>query len=248
MKKGFLCLGIAGWMMSGIVSADDHTSDLYVGAGYGVIPGVEPEQEDYIELSDANNGFIQLGYKISENFSIEGQYSKSTKEASENVFFGDMRVNRISWDEIIQMNPAWNAAMAQSAYPYAFMDLALTFDVNVETTAIYGVYRSSGDLFFKVKAGYLREKSTLKIKPKSFDLYAYDERHNKIAMASVAKGEKYFDAFAGRMDQKFSESESAFSAGLGAGYQFTARLFSELEYTMLNDDLNFYSLSINYSF
>lgn len=247
MKKGFLYLGIAGWVMSGIVSADENTSNLYVGAGYGVIPEVEPEQEDYIKLSDANNGFIQLGYKISENFAIEGQYSKSTKDASTNVLFGETRVNRISWNDIIQINPDWSMAMAQSAYPYAFMDLALTFDVNIETTAIYGVYRSSGDLYFKLKGGYLREKSTLKINPKSFDLYAYDERHNKIPMASVEKGEKYFDAFAGRFDQKFSESESAFSAGLGAGYQFSARLFSELEYTMLNDDLNFYSLNINYA-
>jgi opacity protein-like surface antigen len=219
MKKALFVASLISTAISVNAIAQQDSSRFYAGVGFGKV--TVPDAEG-INFSDANNGFIQLGYKINENFAIEGQYSKSTKDASASYFVEGMDVSEEWWDSIVSLNPGVTLTDAQSWYPYVEADIGLGFDATIETTAIYGVYRSVGDLYLKAKAGYLREKSTLTIRANSYSLTDVSE--------------------------KATESESGFSGGLGVGYKFTKNLFSELEYTMLNDDLDFYSLSINYQF
>lgn len=248
MKKCFVVLGVVGAMVSAGVNAQEHASKFYVGAGYGVVS--VPEVEG-VKFSDANNGFIQLGYKFSENFSVEGQYSKSTKDASANTVIEDMDVSEIFWADLEAFDPAWGNGTAQQIFPYAVIDLATKVEANIETSAIYGVYRSSGDLYFKVKAGYLREESTVTLSPSSFDFYApvgENVTPNEPLTFTAKKGEEFYDLYVQENSVKATESESGFSGGLGVGYKFNSRIFSELEYVMLNDDLDMYSLSINYAF
>jgi hypothetical protein len=248
MKKVLVSLGVVGALMSGAVLAQEGKSNLYVGAGYGV---VAIPDEDGIKFSDANNGFIQLGYKLTENFAVEGQYSKSTKDADAKLVVEDIDVSEAWWAELEQYNPSWSAGVAQSIFPYATIDVTTSVKASIETAAIYGVYRSSGDLYFKVKAGYLREDSTLTISPSAFEFYAPVAENvtpNDPVVFSGKKGDDNFDAYVGDISEDVSASESGFSAGLGVGYQFNDRFFSELEYTALNDDLDMYSLSINFAF
>jgi opacity protein-like surface antigen len=244
MKKALFVASLISTAISVNAIAQQDSSRFYAGVGFGKV--TVPDAEG-INFSDANNGFIQLGYKINENFAIEGQYSKSTKDASASYFVEGMDVSEEWWDSIVSLNPGVTLTDAQSWYPYVEADIGLGFDATIETTAIYGVYRSVGDLYLKAKAGYLREKSTLTIRANSYSLTAYVPNGDPFRFSSK-RGDKDFDALDFDVSEKATESESGFSGGLGVGYKFTKNLFSELEYTMLNDDLDFYSLSINYQF
>lgn len=245
MNKRVFGLGVMGAMLLLPATALAQSSNFYAGAGYGV---VTVPKVDGIKFSDANNGFIQLGYRLTENFSIEGQYSRSAKEAKASLVAEGIDVSEIWWQELVDLDPAWGNGSAQATFPYAFIDLAVNANVDIETTAIYGAYRSSGDLYVKVKAGYLRESSTMTLTPLSFDFYAAVYEPNMPVEFSSQKGDGYFETYVGEASAKLSESESGFSGGLGVGYKFSEHFFSELEYTMMNDDLDYYSLSINYMF
>jgi outer membrane immunogenic protein len=245
MKKVLLSLGIASAMMANTVVAQEQTTTMYVGAGFGVV--AVPDEEDF-EFSDANNGFIQLGYQFTENFAIEGQYSKSTKDASNKQSIEGLNISQAWWDALMSENPGMTYSDAQALYPYAEMSTDVVLDANIETTAIYGAYRSGGDLYFKVKAGYLKEEVTITAKPTSIDFFALGGAGVNDLEFSLVKGDEGFEDFTSSVDESFSESESGFSGGLGLGYKFTEQLFSELEYTMLTDDLDMYSLSVNFAF
>lgn len=245
MKKVLVSLGVVGALMSCAVFAQEKTSNFYVGAGYGV---VAVPDEDEIKFSDANNGFVQLGYKFTESFAIEGQYSKSTKDASADVSIEEMDISDIWWQTMVDMNPGMTLAQAQSFFPYAEMSMDMDLEASIETSAIYGVYRSNGNLYFKVKAGYLKNEVTMTGKATALDFYVMGANGAETAEFSLAEGDEGFEEFAGESQQTASESESGFSAGVGVGYKLTERFFSELEYTALNDDLDMYSLSINVAF
>lgn len=242
MKRGFLFLGIASAFASTGVVAEEDNSKFYAGAGFGI---VKIPTEEGIKFSDANNGSIQFGYKVTENIAIEAQYSKSTKDASAHYAEEGTDVSDIWWDSVKSMNPDISYSQIQSWYPFALADVAMNFEANIETTGIYVAYRSTGDLYFKLKAGYVSQKAELSVVVDSMDLYVAVANDNPIEVTIDGKDVSEF-GFAGK--QSVSERESDFSAGIGAGYKFTKNIFSELEFTRLGDDLDFYSVSINYAF
>lgn len=244
MKKVLFVCSLMVAAISANTVAQQESPQFYAGVGFGkvTVPDVEG-----INFSDPNNGFIQFGYEINASFAIEGQYSKSTKDASANYMEEGIDISEVWWNSIVSMNPGTTLSDAQSWWPYVEADVGLGLDVNVETTAIYGAYRSNGDLYVKAKAGYLREKSTLTVRANSYDVTAYISNGDPFEF-SAKRGDDNFDALDLDVSEKISESESGFSGGVGVGYKFTNNLFSELEYTMLNDDLDLYSLSINYQF
>lgn len=244
MKKVLFVSSLIAAAISINAIAQQDSSPFYVGVGFGkvTVPNVEG-----VKFSDANNGFIQLGYKINENFAIEGQYSKSTKDASAKYNVSDMDVTEVWWEDILALNPDMSLEEVQSIYPYVELDAGFGADATIETTAIYAVFRSTGDLYLKAKAGYLREKSTLTLQINNYDLSVYSN-YDGLFTFSAKRGDEHFANMGFDETEKASASESGFSGGLGVGYKFTQHLFSELEYTMLNDDLDLYSLSINYQF
>lgn len=244
MKKVLSVVSLITASLSFYSSAQQDNSQAYAGVGIGriTVPDV-----DGINFSDANNGFFQLGYEINENISIEGQYSKSFKDASASYSEVGTDVSEFWWDSIVSLNPGVTMADAQSWYPYVEADMELDLDATIETAAIYGVYRSSGDFYFKAKAGYLREKSTLSIRTNAYSLTAYVQNGDPFKF-SAKRGDESFEALDLGGSGKIIESESSFSGGLGLGYRFTKVLFTEFEYTVLNDDLDLYSLSFNYRF
>lgn len=244
MKKTLLLLGVFGVLASGAVAAQEKTSNFYAGVGFGI---VNVEDGDGIKFSDANNAAIQLGYKISESFAIEGQYSKSTKDASTQLTVEDVNITD-AWHEMISSyNPGLSMGDIQSLYPFAEVNIDMHVDAEIETTAIYGVYRSSGNLYFKAKAGYLREKATFTASVNALDFYVVTSFDAPMEF-TLTKNDEALKDFGDQTPGSASESDSGFSGGLGLGYKFSNRFFSELEYTMLNDDLDFYSLSVNYAF
>jgi len=82
---------------------------------------------------------------------------------------------------------------------------------DIETYAIYGVFRTRGTLFFKGKIGYLHED-----------------------VSSTVGG------FAG------TGSDSGVSLGIGGGLRIGIYGSFELEYTIIEEDVDFLSLGFNY--
>lgn len=89
----------------------------------------------------------------------------------------------------------------------------LTGEWDVDTFAVYSVYRSSGNIYFKGKIGFLSEDVTI-----------------NVAGISV------------------SESESGGSYGVGVGWHIVDSSSLEVEYTIVEADVNFLSLGYNYHF
>ena len=83
----------------------------------------------------------------------------------------------------------------------------------IETYAIYGVFRTRGTLFFKGKIGYLHED-----------------------VSSTVGG---FGA---------TGSDSGLSLGIGAGLRIGNHGSIELEYTIIEEDVDYLSVGLNYYF
>ena len=82
------------------------------------------------------------------------------------------------------------------------------------TAAFYAAFRSSGNLYFKGKLGYLYENVNASISGLFSD----------------------------------SASDSGFSYGVGAGWKIGDGLGLELEYTIIEEDIDFISLGVNLGF
>ncbi len=91
--------------------------------------------------------------------------------------------------------------------------LGLNGDWDVDTQALYAVLRVGGDLYGKLRAGYLREDVS-------------------VSIAGVSIG----------------GDDTGFSGGLGGGWQVNEQLAIEAEYTLVEEDLDFYSIGVNYAF
>lgn len=217
---------------------------FYVGAGYGVI--AVPDVEG-VKFSDANNAYIQVGYSFSENFAIEGQYSDSTKDASARLLIENIDTTYETWAMLMEYNPELTLEQVASAFPATYADIGFDFTASIETTALYGVYRTSGDFYLKAKAGAISVDASLTATP---DYYAFTwiDGGGNLFEGSVTDKDEGFGEVAREWRSTQSERETEFSAGLGAGYKFGNSFFAELEYTRVDSDLDYYSLGINYLF
>lgn len=233
-----------GALLSNFAAAQEDTPKFYVGAGYSVL--TLPKDDD-AKFSNANNGAIQFGYNLSENFAIEAHYSKSVKAASTKFAVEGLDVSEAWWNTTLPLNPGATMSDVQQWFPYAIADATTDVEAKVETTAIYGIYRTSGDLYVKAKAGYASTKTKATATIKSADLYIANSGNDPITF-NVTTKDKLFDDLGLNKSVNVSDTESDFSAGLGVGYKFNRSLFSELEYTKISDDFDFYSITINYAF
>lgn len=243
MKNSFLCVGFASVLLSSTAFAQE-VSKFYIGTSYGA---VKVPKDDEISFSNADSAAIQFGYKITENFSIEAQHSRSIKNARAKYTESEIDISEAWWYQTQLVNPGTTIADMQQFFPYAIADVTIDINARIQTTALYGVYRSSGDLYFKIKAGYLSEKTKFTLATESADVYVAISGNSPIQFNATPKDASFNNLGLNQTDST-TDNNSDFSAGLGAGYKFTQHLFSELEFTKMNDDLDFYSLSINYAF
>ncbi len=88
----------------------------------------------------------------------------------------------------------------------------MKFNGDMQTYALYGVYRTSGDVYAKFKAGILNEEVSIKVANQTADF-----------------------------------GDDGFSAGIGAGYR-SGPVSIEAEYTILEQDVDFLSVGLNYHF
>jgi hypothetical protein len=84
---------------------------------------------------------------------------------------------------------------------------------DIDTQAIYGVLRIGGDLYGKLRLGYLWEDASADIAGVSAD-----------------------------------GSDNGTSVGLGGGWRANQQLAIEVEYTLVEEDIDFYSIGMNLAF
>lgn len=244
MRK-LIALAIAGSLSAPVVmAAEPQNSGIYLGLGYGI---VNVPKEDGLKIDNANNANIQFGYGFANGFAIEAQYSSSTKKGSASVTEEDIDVSYDVWLELMDYNPGMTMDEAASIFPAASADFTVGLDLDVETLALYGVYRSSGDLYVKAKAGVVSVKSTGRVGVDHYTLRLLDSAYNTYEY-SFGPGDDGYDENLGGIDEKISETNTDFSVGLGVGYKFTPAISAELEFTRLNEDYDYYSLGVNYAF
>lgn len=104
--------------------------------------------------------------------------------------------------------------------------------VDLETTALYFAYRTDGSVFFKVKAGLLKEDVS----------------------AEADGGSCYYDYYSGYTycsggDTTIEEKDdTGLSVGIGAGVNLGSVAQIEAEYTIIEQDVSFLSLGLNLRF
>lgn len=153
------------------------------------------------DLPDPDNYFLQLGYGFTENWSAELQYSDSYNEGSS---------SQVMTSFIPETGSMFNINM----------DLETTHKV----LSAFLAYRSSGDFYWKAKAGFMDSDTTF-----------------------TAHGSTTHEGEVIRKHGSSSWSESGWAAGIGAGYGFASSSI-ELEYITSDDEIDSVALGYNYWF
>ena len=226
---------VIGTLATGAVAQE--SSGFYVGAGFGA---VKLPSEEGLNFSNPKNGSIDFGYSFSENWAVEARLSQTVSE-------GSLSANEVQ-DVTSELRSAligegFSSSQAIAAVKSATLDMTLKLDASVDSYGIYGVYRSSGQLYFKAKAGLVSVKTTIDGGASKASLNVVDSLNKSTTMSADDIGFELDD-----LNQSMSETETKFSAGIGGGYKFSEKLAAELEYTQLTSDFDTYTLSIKYSF
>lgn len=229
-------------VLAGVVNAQEQRG-FYIGTGYGVMKAPDLDGESF---SDARNAYIQVGYQFSESFAIEAQYSDSTKASTADFTVDGIDTRWELWESMLQLNEGMTLDEAMAIFPEAYADVGFLADIEIETLALYGVYRSSGKFYIKAKAGGVSAKANGTFAPVSYD-YQWFDGNGSVIEGSLDSGTDGFDDLTQDFTVKESSKDTEFSAGLGVGYRIGSSFFSELEYTVI-DDVDYISLGINYSF
>ena len=140
----------------------------------------------------------------------------------------------------------FNYTQAMQAVNSASVDFAVRADISVDTYGIYGVYRTAGPLYAKIKAGVLSVETSADLSVTEATVTVVDASN----MTSTFPFEKaQLSAVEEAADlSTISETETEFSIGVGAGYKFSDKFAVELEFTRLSSDFDSYSLSAKYHF
>lgn len=167
---------------------------FYVGGGFNTV-------DTDTDLPEPDNYFLQVGYGFSENWSAELQYSDSYKDGS---FTEETSVYVPELDTVL--------------------DIEIDGDISFKTSAIFLAYRSSGNFYWKSKAGFIDAEMTIS-----------------------GTGTTTFEGETIREGTSESASESGWAAGLGVGYSFGSSAV-ELEYATSDDKVGVDSISLGFNY
>lgn len=247
--------------------ADTQSSNrFYAGIGASILnlktDFSAPEEGDLDDSFDFNyaykkrlnlkNGIFQLGYKFSENFSVEGQYSSSmqSKTAMELSTDFDATTN-------IQNNLANNTTLSNAQIAdvkSVKVNIKSTVDLKAVTTAVYAVYRTSGDFYAKFKGGPASINVTKTTAAKATwnkDLATTASPIIKDYLnAAETDFNKYLqESFNSSFDGgEESERKTKLAVGIGAGYKINQNITIEVEQKKIGSDVSTISFTANYYF
>ncbi len=247
IKAVLSCVSVC--LLSAEVVADQghERSGFYVGVGGGSL-SVRADNEDQADLPTTSNVHLQGGYSFSDNFSIEAQYVSSVKKAdyvSVNQSFDLTSLVKQSLSSLYTSSQLADITSVK-------VNGSAVSQVSFQTASIFAAYRTSGNLYAKVKAGV----SSTQMKLESVGKTSWDTGFSTTASAVIKSSVQGFQK---DFDQGFQQSFNAsapntterdtnFGVGIGGGYKFSEKISAELEYTKFTEDVAYSSLSVNYSF
>jgi hypothetical protein len=130
------CIGLL-ISASGLAYAEEAANTFYVGAGFNKTDlGSNTDPHTPSPITNPKNYVLDAGYNFTSNYAIEAQYSDSYEKASIQYRAGNFTITP----------------------PISYI---ATVESSLQTSAIYGVYRSSSNLFLKAKIGFMNTKFTL---------------------------------------------------------------------------------------
>lgn len=230
-------------------ASSENGNGFYVGVGASA---VKLRADDDTESSlNFKNGLVQIGYAFSEHFAIEGQYTSSLRSESAVTIDQPFDVTPYVKQGLTSLNSLTNSQIAEVRS--VKVNAHATADINLESLGIYGVYRTSGNLYAKIKGGPV--SVNVKGKPNAKLTWTKDVASTAsptitdyIKSFETDFSESFYDSFDSSSGGDQSERETKFSVGVGVGYKIAKNFTSELEYTKLGEDVAKTSLTVNYSF
>lgn len=249
MRKLLIIMSVCGSIFATsaeLALADTEISSIYLGLGYGKV-SVGDGEIQYEDTDAALSGSLTLGYHLNSSFAVEAQYLSTVKDAKGTYWLEDMDFALPFWSELASNTPGVTLSDAQNMYP------AVNADINVEITgifdafALYGAYRSQGDLYIKAKLGIVNARTEVTAAPTSIALRLQDYT-GALTPVNLQKGDEGFAGITQNATIIKKETTTDLSGGLGVGYKLSERLALELEYTRLTDNIDIGSLSFQYRF
>jgi opacity protein-like surface antigen len=250
MSKLVLPTLLALAMASMTAQADTENSNgFYVGGGLSALK----LKSDDDEIKDLNfkNGIIQIGYQFSENLFIEGQYTSSLQSKSAIELNQEFDFTPFAIDDLQNLGTLSNTQIAD--LNSVKVNINASAKVSVDTAAIYAVYKTSGDLYAKIKGGPVSIRTQAKPQAKTTwnaNLAANASPIIKeyLKAAESDFNESFYKSFNESAGGKQSERDSKFAIGVGAGYKIRRNISIELEYVQMGEDVATTSLTANYYF
>lgn len=146
-------------------------------------------------------------------FGLKGGWMFPDVSALDEAFNGGLLAGGFIYED-----PATGSIAIEGEVTTSFSDGDVSFlgmrgEWDLDTIALYGVFRSPGQIYFKGKIGILYEDASVTIS------------------GTGASGD-----------------DTGLSAGIGAGWMVWDRGSLELEYTIIEEDVDFLSLSYNFYF
>jgi hypothetical protein len=235
-----LCVSIAFIANSNAQAADG----FYIGTGYGILD----TSAEGLYAADTGNINLQLGYEVLPGFAIEMGYSSS-------VSSGDLSFMRNGgyastynfWGLLVSRNSGMTYEDAVNQYPSPSSWKTMTGELNSESVGLFGVAKTSGNLYVKAKAGFSTVESRITYRPIQVEGDMVDI-NGSVFYGVLDKGSEEFGLYTAGSSGSDRHRETDFSAGIGAGYKFTSHLFAEIEFTRLNQYAEYYGLTVNYDF
>ncbi len=188
MKVILSCLiAFASTVLSPISYGSDELG-AYIGAkiGYAKFSGDLDFEGAEISARDDTGYGLYGGYKLNSSFAIEFEYNDIETDTEEVNYFD------------------------KESCPSGCI---IRGDIEVNTYALYGVYRTAGKIYFKGRAGYLYEESEL-----TFSGNSYDKKHDNGVAASIGGGIG-FGSVKIEAEYNYLDSSTNFFS-LGAHYEF----------------------------
>lgn len=254
-----------------VLAVDVHAGStygngFYMGAGVGLLnyktdfDDTEIESEfnnsalsydySYRKSITLNSGNIQLGYQINNQFSIEGQFAASMQ--SKPALNISMTQDITAQLKNVLTNEGAFTSPQIADINSVTMKAKSWVDVSLASNAIFAVYKTSGTYYAKVKGGPASTHITGKLKNNvvwvkdlapttSTGIRDYLKAAEPVSTAS-------FSETLASSDTNYSERETRFAFGVGAGYRVNQQVALELEAVKLSSDLVSLGLSANYYF
>lgn len=248
MKMSLIALAACTCLINlNAVAEDENYSGesffMGVGAGYSTFGGT-------LDAYSADvSPYLQLGLTLTPSISVELYYSRSTTPGEIDRYDNQVLTESI---KDLYLAYSYNPQDVESINSVT-AHLHNNHQLTIESSALYFSYRTTGDFYAKLKAGYVYnafEKQHVAEGKLAFDLSdsASDSFKTDVNDTQEAFSRSYKETSEARPGLSGHFHDSDYLIGVGLGYALSPQIMTEVEATRLFKDFYRYSVGVNYYF